>query len=161
VIARASDGGATSDLAFAPERLALALERRGERAQLGELTLPLGDVHVFAPALPEGLQLRELAVRLPERTALDVVRASETVVTLAARAPLALDWKLQLADGSRYPLGALPLGPVELRVAVTRDDAGALDVQVVAMCPESCGGIDGLFALADGMVWTHAAALAR
>ena len=73
---------------------------------------------------------------------------------------LALDWKMELADGSHYALGPLPIGPVELHVAVTEDDAGALTLQLVTMCPDGCGGADGLFTLGDGMVWLRAEATA-
>ena len=164
VIFRASDAsaGATNDLSFTPTTLALELRRGSGRASVAALDFPLGDLRVFAPSLPAaGLQLRQLVLRLPETAYLEVVRADATTLTLAGTTPLSLDWKLQLDDGSLYPLGALPIGPVELHLAVSEDDQGALSLQLLAMCSASCGGVDQLFTLDDGMIWISGAATAH
>ena len=165
VIASVSGGdpGATNDLSFAPTLLTLDLRTVGERVALGELRLPLGDLRVFAPSLPAGgLQLRDLALELPATTKLEVVRKSSDVLSLRSDATaLSLAWKLQLPDGSLYALGPVAIGPVELHVAASQDEEGALSVQLVAMCPDACGGVDGLFTLRDGLVWTKATATAQ
>jgi hypothetical protein len=151
----------TSDLAFAATTLAVELRTRGDgHGVVDGLALPLGDLRVYAEALPpEGLQLRELVLRLAGPTRLEIVRTDATTLTLAGNADLALDWKLELEDGARYTLGALPIGPVALRVAVTEDDAGALALQFAALCSGECGGIESLATLRDGALWTQAAAL--
>lgn len=155
-VAEAS-AGATGDLSFTPTTLRLDLRSDGKRATLGALALPLGDLRVFAPSLPPGgLQLRELALETATTTPLEVTRASEDVLGLhATAAPLRLAWKLELADGTLYPLGPLPLAPTDLHVAVTREHDGTLSLQLLAMCADGCGGIDGLFTLSDGLVWTR------
>ena len=69
--------GATNDLAFEPAALTFDLQRREDSARAVALRVPLGDLRVFAPSLPSaGLQLRDLAVRLPEATRLDIVRSA-------------------------------------------------------------------------------------
>jgi hypothetical protein len=144
-----------NDVAFAPDRLALALRTHDNgTGVVSDLALPLGDVRVHAPALPAaGWMLRDLVlvIRAPQK--LTIARATPTLLSLAGSATLALDWQLELDDGTLYPLGPLTIGPLELHVAVTEDEVtGGRTLQLMALCPGSCGGVPDLFTISDGVI---------
>jgi hypothetical protein len=149
------------DLAFTPGTLALGLSVQGDRAVIEGLELPLGSITVFAPSLPaSGLTFRELVLRL-ERGVLPRLRATPDLLSLGGTLRFALDWKLELDDGTLYPLAPIGIGPIETHVAVTAADDGALTLQIMGLCPDGCGGVDGVFGLADGAFYARSDATAR
>jgi hypothetical protein len=147
----------TSDLSFAVRELALGMELRNGHGYFSRVEVPLGDLRLFAEWLPaEGLMLRQLVLRVGDGTRLDVERSAEDSVTLSGSTALFLDWKLELIDGSLYPLGALPLGPMGLRASVARDADGAVAFQLFGSCAEDCGGLEEVVALDGGMIYVNA-----
>jgi len=125
------------------------------RATLDALVLPLGDIDVPATALPpHGLGLRDLVLRADPARA-TVIHAEADALELRASLPLALDWSMLLADGSRYRLGTVRTAPVDVDVRVFRA-AGELLATVDARCDGTCWALPGIVQLSDGAIHVEA-----
>jgi hypothetical protein len=157
VVASGGLSSTPSDLTLPIGDLSLRL-RTGERAQLEQLDVPLGDVSVSADTLPpNGLQLRDLRLSLAQPVRAEVVHAQPDALELKAMAPLELAWSLVLADGSLYPLGRVRTEPLALDLAVVRS-ADGIHTTLSAHCPGTCWSLDGIANLRDGDLYLEAAA---
>ncbi len=149
----AAGGFATrpSELAFDVQGLQLRIET-GDRPQLQQLSLPLGDVTVSKDVLPPtGLMLRDLRLSIEQPVDATVVHAQQDALELSLRAPLRLDWSLVLEDGTVYALGPAHTEPVQLDVHLVRHAAGTT-ATVSAVCPGTCWSLDGIAQLSDGRI---------
>jgi len=127
-------------------------------AEIDAVTLPLGDVTISAEALPpRGLVLRNLVVRTGAAHA-TVLHAQDDALELRARLPLALDWAVQLDDGSLYQLGTVRTEPLDVDIQVVRGADGQSVATVQAACPGVCWAVDGVAKLSDGAVYLQTAA---
>lgn len=157
VVASGGYSSTPSDLSLPIGDFSLRL-RTGERAQIEQLDVPLGDIAVSADTLPpNGLELRDLRLRLAQPVRAEVVHAQPDALELRAVAPLELGWSLVLSDGSLYPLGRVRTAPLALDVTVVRTAAGT-HTTLTAHCPGICWSLDGIASLRDGDVYLEAAA---
>ncbi len=129
----------------------------GSHPQLDQLVLPLSDANVAADALPpNGLQLRDLSLRIPAPVALKVVHSQADALELTAHSALTLSWSMVLADGQVYKLGDIPTAPLDLNLVVTDDGTGPL-ITLTATCVGSCWALGGIGELRDASVYVEAA----
>src|SRR5581483_863134 len=93
--------GAPGWTSLAIQGLALSVRTRDGHAWLDEARLPLEDVKVYGAGLdPAGIQLRNLALRMQGPTRVEIARADADSLSLEATLGAALEWQLQLADGT-------------------------------------------------------------
>jgi len=153
------EGGfaAATQVAMTVAKPLVRLHTTGDRAMLDAVELPLGDVTISAEALPpKGLVLRHLVVKAPATRA-TIMHEQADALELRATLPLALDWALQLDDGSLYPLGTVHTAPVNLDINVVRAD-GRTTATVQAACLGTCFAVDGVAKLSNGTIYLEAEA---
>jgi hypothetical protein len=148
---------AATPVAMMVEQPMVKLHTTADRAWLDAITLPLGDVNIPASALPpKGLVLRKLVVSAPATHA-EIMHAQNDALELRVTEPLALDWSMQLDDGSLYPLGTVHTAPINLDINVVRAN-GAITATVQAACVGTCWAVDGVASLSNGSLYLEAAA---
>jgi hypothetical protein len=128
--------------------------------QLTKLSLPIGDVSLSAETLPpNGLKLHDVALGIAEPVRATVVHAQRDAVELTVRAPLSLQWSIELADGSLYPLGPAPTAPLDFDVKVVEATEGKPAIATVTTrCDGACWSLKGIAELRDGALYLEAAA---
>jgi hypothetical protein len=135
----------------------IKLHTGGARAELDAVRLPLGDIMVSAEALPpKGVKLRNLVLTAGPAHA-EIVHAQADALELHAQLPLALDWSVQLDDGSLYPLGTVRTEAFNVDVQVVRA-AGKTTATLQAACDGTCWSVDGVAKLSNGALYLEAAA---
>jgi hypothetical protein len=142
-----------SDVSMTVAQPLLKVHTTGDRAAIDAVSLPLGDVMISAEALPpKGLVLRNLVLKAGPARA-EVMHAQDSALELRAQVPLALDWSVQLDDGSLYPLGTVRTDPVYVDVQVVRSADGNAIATMQAACLGTCWAVDGVAKLSDGAVY--------
>jgi hypothetical protein len=131
------------------DRWSFALDRRGPYPTLEPIAVPLGDLLLEGGLLPpEGMMLRDLTLSMKERTRARVGATDERLIATAA-ADFVLEWKLELADGTLYRLGPLPLGATDVRAVALRSPDGETRVTFHASCPGACAEVPGFLVFHD------------
>ena len=147
---------------LAVQGLALGLRTRDGRAWLDEARMPLEDVRVYGAALPAaGVQLRNLALRIQGPTRVEVTHAAANSLSMTATLGVALEWQLELDDGTLYPLGNVPLGPMEVRIGAMRPADADPVLSLFGLCAAPCGGIEELFSIGQVMWMVSGPVVAR
>lgn len=120
------------------------------RALVSIFDLPLDDMNVPPSRVsPEGLRLRELTLSTPRMVSAEILERTPDELTLRIEAPLRLDSKLVLADGSLYPLGGIQTEPSVIDLHVGRSVGDTFVTTVDAAPPGTCVTVEGLFELRD------------
>lgn len=137
----------------------LALEvKTGARPQLTKLELPIGDVSLSAETLPpNGLRLHDVTLGVAEPVHAEVVHAQPDAIELTVRAPLRLQWSMELSDGTLYKLGPAPTTPLDIDVKIVGGIAGQAPVATVSTrCSGTCWSLKGIADLRDGALYLEA-----
>jgi hypothetical protein len=138
-----------SALDWPVDRWTFALDLRGASPTFEPIAIPLGDLLLEGGLLPpDGMLLRDLTLALTERTRARIETTGDAL-TVAADAAFVLDWKLQLADGTLYRLGSLPLEPTRVRAVVRNTDGGEATVALSVSCPGACAEVPGFLVFHD------------
>ena len=146
-----------TQVAMTVQKPLVKLHTTADYAWLDAVSLPLGDVTISAAALPpKGLVLRNLVVSAPATHA-TVLHEQADALELRAELPLALDWSMQLEDGSLYKLGTVHTAPINVDINVVRS-GGQATATVQAACLGTCWAVDGVASLSDGSVYLEAGA---
>lgn len=96
------------------------------RIILDEMTLFLDSLDLPpSKELPDGLKLRDGRLVLATPAQAKLVMAAPDSLTVTVDGTLEVHSKMVLADGSLYPLGAIPTEPGTLTVRVTTDGSSA------------------------------------
>ena len=151
------EGGFASatDVAMTVKQPVVKLHSNGDRAVIDAVELPLGDVTISAEALPpKGLVLRNLVVKTATSRAA-IMDEQDDALALRVVGPLALDWSMQLDDGSLYPLGTVHTEPLNLDITVVRAN-GQTTATVQAACLGTCFAVDGVAKLSNGAIYLEA-----
>jgi hypothetical protein len=155
---------AAGNLAKTPSPLTLAFTglelevKTGAHPQLETLALPIGDVTISAETLPpNGLRLRDVTLGIAGPVRAEVLHAQPDAVELSVRAPLRLQWSMELADGSLYPLGPAPTTPLDLDVKIVGGIGGQPPVATLSTrCQGICWSLKGIAELRDGALYLEA-----
>ena len=141
--------------------LSVRVRSTGRTRTLEALDFTLGDLDVPAGAMPPaGVQLRDMHLGIREPAQLTLTAAEDDHLALHARLPMRASWSLELADGTRYPFGALQTEPLELDLHVLAGLPGQPDTLVVdSTCRDACWSIADVASLENGSMYGAAAAV--